>query len=102
MKNLAYIILFFVPCLVLSQAVTENYTISKIYKIPISNTAQLNTVPNTNVHEVINYIDGLGRVKQSINVDQGGAQEDIVQHYEYDAFGRQSKQYLPYSSTNDF
>ncbi|MCD8413737.1 DUF6443 domain-containing protein, partial [Tenacibaculum finnmarkense] len=49
------------------------------------------------VSTAIQYFDGLGRPKQSISVQAGGNSEDIISHTEYDALGRQVKEYLPYS-----
>ncbi|WP_458628628.1 DUF6443 domain-containing protein [Winogradskyella sp. PC D3.3] len=44
--------------------------------------------------ENVTYFDGFGKVKQSIGVKQTPNQKDILQHVEYDEFGRASKQYL--------
>lgn len=48
----------------------------------------------------VTYYDGLGRPKQSIASRQGGDSSDIITHIEYDALGRQVKEYLPYASSN--
>lgn len=50
------------------------------------------------------YSDGLGRVIQSVEKSaatpvSGNTWGDIVQPYEYDAYGRRVKDYLPYSTT---
>ena len=47
---------------------------------------------NTN----ITYFDGIGRQIQNIFHEQSNSGKDIITHYEYDSFGRQSKEYLPY------
>eukprot|EP01090_Pellita_catalonica_P013951 TRINITY_DN343_c0_g1_i8.p1 TRINITY_DN343_c0_g1~~TRINITY_DN343_c0_g1_i8.p1 ORF type:complete len:543 (+),score=104.56 TRINITY_DN343_c0_g1_i8:2024-3652(+) len=58
---------------------------------------------NKDVLESITYFDGLGRAKQSIAIQAGGIltnneePKDIVTHIEYDEFGRQTKEYLPYA-----
>lgn len=44
----------------------------------------------------ISYFDGLGRKIQEIGIGQSPNHKDIIYHYEYDAFGRQSQDYLPY------
>lgn len=54
---------------------------------------------NTPSLKTISYYDGLGRLKQEIGVKQSPNKKDIVTHIEYDDFSRQSKEYLPYSST---
>lgn len=46
----------------------------------------------------INYIDELGRAKQSIGIGQGGQGQDIVTHFEYDSIGRQTREFLPYAA----
>ncbi|SMC92216.1 DUF6443 domain-containing protein, partial [Moheibacter sediminis] len=52
--------------------------------------------PNTDAIRTIQYFDGLGRPKQTV---QAGAvpviNGDIIVHYDYDGFGRQDKDYLP-------
>ena len=45
--------------------------------------------------------DGLGRPKQSIAHKAGGQQQDIITPIGYDSFGRQTKEYLPYATTNN-
>lgn len=45
--------------------------------------------------ETIQYSDGLGRPKQIINVKSSPTGKDVVTHIEYDALGRQVKNYLP-------
>ncbi len=47
------------------------------------------------IQEVV-YYDGLGRPMQSVGIKQSPNSKDIVTHIEYDAFGRQTKQHLPF------
>ncbi|MDN5216388.1 DUF6443 domain-containing protein [Fulvivirgaceae bacterium BMA12] len=42
------------------------------------------------------YYDGLGRLMQTVAVKQSPSFEDIIVPFEYDAFGRRKKEYLPY------
>lgn len=49
--------------------------------------------------EEITYMDGLRRAIQNIQLDVGGQSENLVTHYEYDAYGRKLKSYLPYAIT---
>ncbi|RMZ60374.1 RHS repeat-associated core domain-containing protein [Chryseobacterium nematophagum] len=67
---------------------TENYVSSKTY---LSDPTQ----PNPKTSETVQYFDGLGRPKQVVNVKASPSGKDVVTHIEYDAFGRQSKDYLP-------
>lgn len=50
--------------------------------------------------ETIQYLDGLGRPKQVVNVKASPLQKDVVTHIEYDAFGRQVYDYLPVPQPN--
>lgn len=72
-----------------SPSQTENYVQSRIYIEPVvttnSDVKQINTVQ---------YLDGLGRPKQVVNVKASPLGRDLVTHIEYDAFGRQVKNYL--------
>lgn len=52
------------------------------------------------VTDQIVYYDGLGRPVQSIVVKGSPKGKDIMQHTEYDEFGRQSKEYLPFTLSN--
>ncbi|UGU17926.1 DUF6443 domain-containing protein [Sinomicrobium kalidii] len=42
------------------------------------------------------YYDGLGRPKQEIAIKASDGKQDLITHIEYDEFGRQDKEYLPY------
>ncbi|WP_420571465.1 DUF6443 domain-containing protein [Kordia sp.] len=57
-------------------------------------------VDNWDTLENINYIDGLGRAQQSIAIQQGATGKDIITHFEYDAIGRQEKEFLPYTAAS--
>ncbi|RMZ57924.1 RHS repeat-associated core domain-containing protein [Chryseobacterium nematophagum] len=67
---------------------TENYVSSKTY---LSDPTQ----PNPKTSETVQYFDGLGRPKQVVNVKASPSGKDVVTHIEYDAFGRQVKDFLP-------
>ncbi|MBB6372776.1 DUF6443 domain-containing protein, partial [Chryseobacterium shigense] len=67
---------------------TENYIYSKTY---LSDP----TLSTPKVSETVQYFDGLGRPKQIVNVKASPLGKDIVTQIEYDAFGRQVKDYLP-------
>ncbi|WP_223607293.1 DUF6443 domain-containing protein [Chryseobacterium sp. OSA05B] len=67
----------------------ENYVYSKSY-LDYNATGQ-----PTKTAETVQYFDGLGRPKQVVNVKASPLGRDVVTHIEYDAFGRQTKEYLP-------
>ncbi|HEY8937438.1 MAG TPA: DUF6443 domain-containing protein, partial [Cyclobacteriaceae bacterium] len=46
------------------------------------------------------YFDGLGRSVEKVNVKGSPSQNDIISYSVYDAFGRQPKQYMPYTYTS--
>jgi RHS repeat-associated protein len=57
------------------------------------------------VIRMYSYVDGLGRPVQTIGVGQSPSStisnnKDIVSHIAYDAYGRQNKQFLPYTIAN--
>lgn len=80
-----------VPVFALAQSTNQNYTKSTTYKGPGA------TLPQT----TIVYYDGLGRPIQKIDHVQSNLSTNIVTHSEYDVFGRQVKEYLPYASDSN-
>ena len=77
------------PLLGIGQTETENYIISTVYRDSLLQKPLVN----------ITYFDGLERPIQQIAHQQSGIGTDIITPIEYDAFGRQAKEYLPYVST---
>ena len=76
----------------------HNYIITKIYKKPTSTVFIAPTPDKAQTN--ITYFDGLGRPMQQIANQQSVSGKDIITHIEYDAFGRQKMDYLPYASLN--
>ena len=50
----------------------------------------------------VEYIDGLGRTKQIVDVKASPTGKDVVTHVEYDGFGRQVKEFLPVPQSGTF
>lgn len=48
----------------------------------------------------VEYLDGLGRTKQIVEVKASPTGKDVVTHFEYDGFGRQVKDFLPVPQSN--
>ena len=95
-KKLFYI-LSIIPALTLAQSTNQNYLKTTIYKEP---TATSSPNPDVNVANVqVSYFDGLGRPIQQVAHKQSNSGKDIITHIEYDQFGRQTRDYLPYVST---
>lgn len=91
MKNLLYIILLF-PFVLIAQTPGKNYVKTTTYKQPYT------TIPANAQKDVqVNYFDGLGRPIQTVNAEAGGDGQDIISILEYDIYGRQTKEYLPYA-----
>ncbi|MDR6516413.1 DUF6443 domain-containing protein [Chryseobacterium camelliae] len=71
-----------------SPSMTENYVYSKTYLSDPSASS-----PKTS--ETVQYFDGLGRVKQVVNVKASPLGKDLVTPITYDGFGRQADSFLP-------
>lgn len=98
MKNLNLLLWILFPVLLFSQTQTENYIKTKVYKVPTL--AVINTPTITQAAQNITYFDGIGRPIQQVAYKQSGSGKDIVTPIEYDGFGRQEKEYLPYEPTS--
>ncbi|MNX53645.1 RHS Repeat protein [compost metagenome] len=76
----------------------ENY----IHTInPTVGVADIGSLSDSQKQESITYFDGIGRPMQSIGIHAGGNNEDIITHIGYDDFGRQEKEYLPYTENTN-
>ncbi len=93
MKKLFYLVVALLPVLVLGQSTNQNYVKTKVYKT--ATTSSIATPSETQATQSITYFDGLGRPIQQVAHKQAGNGNDLVTHIEYDAFGRQTKEYLP-------
>ncbi len=71
-----------------------NYIITRAYQQATSTPLVAPSPEQAQVQ--ITYFDGLGRPIQQIANQQSSTGKDIVTPIEYDAFGRQTKDYLPY------
>lgn len=90
-KAIIPISLLFVAGLAHAQATsTENYVQTRVYLEPVTTTSS-----TAKQLQTVQYLDGLGRAKQVVNVKASSTAKDVVSHVEYDAFGRQVKDYLP-------
>ena len=88
-------------------ASAENLNYIREIDILVSGVKQevgVKNLPADKKHTVSTYFDGLGRITQVVLQEAGTPKsesspwQDIVQIYEYDAFGVQQKQYLPYTT----
>ncbi len=101
MKKLIYLFIL-VPLAIIAQTPSQdqNYIMTTIYQKEYLNGQEQNATDDEKI-TAINYFDGLGRPVQNIGVKAGGNHEDIVTFITYDAYGRQSKEYLPYATINN-
>ncbi|WP_160114373.1 DUF6443 domain-containing protein [Aquimarina sp. AU119] len=72
----------------------ENYVFTRVYQNEMESMTGVTT--NRDVVENITYFDGLGRPKQQVGIKASPTAKDIVTHIEYDIYGRQAKQHLPF------
>ena len=86
------------PMLVLGQTPTQtkNYVRTKVYKIATTSNIAMPTKVQAN--QSVTYLDGLGRPLQQVAYQQSATGKNIVLPIEYDTFGRQVKNYLPYKT----
>ncbi|GGB70207.1 hypothetical protein GCM10007424_07690 [Flavobacterium suaedae] len=104
MKKLIYIVTVLFPFLVQAQVQSptqdKNYVLTYTYNNANTISSYSSPVDTTAAKINITYLDGLGRPIQQIAARASGDGKDIITHIEYDANGRQAKQYLPYASDN--
>jgi RHS repeat-associated protein len=84
--------------LAISQSPDQNWVKTKTYKEPT--TTVLPTPTPAQALTQVSYFDGLGRGTQQVAHAQSNTGKDIVTHITYDAFGRQTKEFLPYANQN--
>ena len=77
----------------------DNFVYSVVPKKPVQ-AAQFKTLTKDEISQNVTYFDGLGRPIQTIAIGQGAGGKDIITPMEYDGFGRQTKEYLPYAAAN--
>ena len=78
-------LLIFAKSLVAQLSTSENYIYTK----------KCLSADCSKKSEVVEYLDGLGRTKQIINIKGSPSSRDIVLPVEYDEYGRNVKNYLP-------
>ncbi|OCA77103.1 hypothetical protein BBI01_01175 [Chryseobacterium artocarpi] len=90
MKQLFYImgLIFAINNIKAQLTNTENYISKKTY-------LDYPTLGTPKVAQTVEYIDGLGRSKQTVNVRSTPSGKDLVSLQDYDKFGREVKKYLP-------
>jgi RHS repeat-associated protein len=90
MRKILFILALFLSVYALGQDTDQNYSKVITYR---------DTIPSqTRPLVEVAYYDGLGSPIQQIVHKQSGTGKDIITHIEYDAFGRQVKEFLPFAN----
>jgi len=77
---------------------SKNYIKTKTPEFPVPDISEMKWDDVDRFDETITYFDGIGRKTQANAVKANSEKNDVVQLFEYDPIGRQSVEYLPYSS----
>ena len=85
--------------LIFNPSSSQNYVIEKTPRRPYKAGMDITGKPVDSINVNIQYFDGLGRPMQTVQWQVSPTKKDIVQHLEYDGFGRESKKYLPYAES---
>jgi len=83
---------------------SQNYILTNTVKQSGATSEQLVNILTISIQgklQTVNYFDGLGRPLQNVFTQGSPSQKDIVTGIEYDNFGREIKNYLPYSDLNN-
>ena len=92
MKKIISIISFLIVAMFHAQNLTdtENYIYSRTYLEPVTSEQ-----PNAAQIQEVKYLDGLGRVMQSITVKASPSGKDLIIPSVYDQSGKQTRNFLP-------
>ena len=78
----------------------QNYVLTRTFKVPGVNAQNLNDARTLcQENQAIQYLDGLGRPLQTVQVGASPTYQDIVTPVAYDALGREAVKYQPYVAT---
>lgn len=100
MKKYIIITLFFAGQGVIAQTFSDDNFVLSVSPKKAVKSGNLNSLTKEELSQSVTYFDGLGRPVQSIAIGQGTGGTDLITPIEYDGFGRQVKEYLPYASSN--
>jgi len=73
-----------------------------IFKPGITSSSQLSSLTSKrDLYKATAYLDGLGRELETVQYQAGHSSQDLVSIAQYDQFGRQTVQHLPYLAPTD-
>ncbi|SFT97133.1 RHS repeat-associated core domain-containing protein [Algoriphagus locisalis] len=75
---------------------TENFVKTYKARIPTTSTTTVTTGTSSQSYKSFTYLDGLGRPKQTVGKQATINGKDLITPMDYDDYGRQEKEYLPY------
>jgi RHS repeat-associated protein len=79
----------------------KNFVRTESILIPnVTNENTIATLPVQSKSTEYSYLDGLGRPIQSVIVEGSPSRQDVVSFQKYDAFGRQSQEFLSYAANS--
>ena len=98
-NNIAVVVAVFASQIALGQTVNK-ITSTDFLKSGATTATNPSSWNHNEYRQQINYLDGLGRPIQSVQVGgAGSSSEDLIIPMEYDNYGRSLRQYLPYTDT---
>ncbi|WP_166923479.1 DUF6443 domain-containing protein [Flavobacterium poyangense] len=77
----------------------ENFVFTRKFQKAL--TSSSGVTANSDVMDNVTYFDGLGRAMQNVSIKAAANKKDILTPIVYDNIGRQEKEYLPYTDTNE-
>lgn len=97
MKKIFFLVALLTSLLVTGQDADRNHTKTVIFKKPTS-AGPIDILNPAEATQEVVYYDGLGRPIQRIAYKQSSSGKDIITFNEFDQYGRQVKEFLPYTN----
>lgn len=76
--------------------------VESVYTQPVQDLLGVAALPASAIRQQVTYLDGLGRVMQTISQRANTQNEDLVNLHVYDDLGRSTRQYLSYSAPDTY
>ena len=83
-----------------SQSINQNYIFTNVPQIADTSVSALSSFSASQNFRTVQYFDGLGRIIQTVKKQFSPLSYDMIQPVEYDTYGREPKEYLPYTGSN--